>query len=63
MSDTAIHVVDKVAVRDLFPTYQYQSRLYITPTFCVAVEKPMPGMWRRFWYWALLGWTWKAATP
>ena len=26
----------------------------------VASCKPMPGRWRRFWYWALLGWTWEA---
>lgn len=21
----------------------------------------MPNRWRRFWYWALLGWTWRRA--
>jgi hypothetical protein len=27
----------------------------------IMIEQPgdIPGLWRRFWYWALLGWTWE----
>ncbi len=36
-----------------------QSRVYFTPKVAMRVETPLPNRWRRFWYWALLGWTWE----
>lgn len=38
---------------------EYKSALVITPTYRVMSEHTMPNRWRRFWYWALLGWTWE----
>jgi hypothetical protein len=40
-----------------FPVYK--SRLHITPDFSIPHEQPVPNPWRRFWYWALLGWRWE----
>jgi len=33
--------------------------LVITPEFQVQTMCPPPNAWRRFWYWALLGWEWQ----
>ena len=38
---------------------RYQSALVINTGYHVLFEHPKPGPWRRFWYWALLGWTWE----
>ncbi len=39
---------------------QYHSRVNVTPNFTISSERPLPNPWRRFWYWALLGWKWEA---
>ena len=42
-----------------------RSRLRIVPSedgkdvLTIATPAPYPGSWRRFWYWALLGWKWE----
>ncbi len=36
------------------------SQVRITPDFVVQSANPLPNPWRRFWYWALLGWKWEA---
>jgi hypothetical protein len=36
-----------------------QSVLFIMDSFRIESCKPMPNRWRRFWYWALLGWKWE----
>lgn len=37
-----------------------KSRLkFIDGTVIADYAKPMPNVWRRFWYWFLLGWTWE----
>ena len=36
---------------------RYKARLIITPEFEIHSAK-YPNAWRRFWYWALLGWRW-----
>ena len=25
----------------------------------IGTSRPLPNRWRRFWYWALLGWRWE----
>lgn len=35
-----------------------RSVLYITSDFVIRTSQPVPGRWRRFWYWVLLGWRW-----
>lgn len=37
------------------------TRLIISDTNLISVESstPMPNLFRRFWYWALLGWRWE----
>lgn len=37
----------------------YRSKLTISGEFYIMFEEPVPNQWRRFWYWALLGWKWK----
>lgn len=37
----------------------YFSRLHIAPNFVVDCDRPRPSAFRRFWYWALLGWKWE----
>lgn len=37
----------------------YQSVLRINGEFLVHFRRFRPGAWRRFWAWALLGWTWE----
>lgn len=36
-----------------------KSKLKITPTLHVYSSKKYPNWFHRFWYWALLGWTWE----
>ncbi len=33
--------------------------LYVWGGLAVHSYRPMPGWWRRFWTWALLGWEWE----
>lgn len=33
--------------------------LSITADFKIHTSQAPPGYWRRFWYWALLGWRWE----
>ncbi len=35
------------------------SQLVIAPGFCVQFAHRRPGVWVRFWAWALLGWRWE----
>ena len=37
-----------------------QSELRFTSDFTFRSVDQIPNLWRRFWYWALLGWTWEA---
>ena len=43
---------------------QYKSELIITDDDGIVIKftKQIPGPWRRFWYWALLGWRWRDLT-
>jgi hypothetical protein len=41
------------------PPLQIRSVLLIGGMVRIESPHPMPGWWRRFWYWALLGWKWK----
>jgi hypothetical protein len=36
----------------------WRSKLWITPEFACDFTHDAPNRWRRFWYWALLGWRW-----
>ena len=36
-----------------------RARLYVWGGLVISSHRPMPGAFRRFWYWALLGWTWE----
>lgn len=36
-----------------------RSILTITPQFKIEYHETPPNRWRRFWYWALLGWKWE----
>ena len=39
----------------------YKSKICLgTTTIVVMSDKKMPNLFRRFWYWLLLGWTWEA---
>jgi len=38
---------------------QPQSALIIGDAMRIESEQPRPNRWRRFWYWALLGWRWE----
>jgi hypothetical protein len=38
-----------------------KSILEISPEFHVDLLGCKPNRWRRFWYWALLGWIWRDA--
>ncbi len=46
--------------------YDWQSELSISvggepgTGLDLKFEDPMPTAWRRFWYWALLGWKWRS---
>lgn len=37
----------------------YKALLIITADFHIQSARPLPNRWRRFWYWALLGWRWE----
>ena len=37
---------------------QCQSSLIVGEEYALRFTKPKPNRWRRFWYWALLGWRW-----
>lgn len=37
-----------------------RSKLFVTPDLVVGDKRPIPNRWRRFWYWALLGWRWES---
>ncbi len=39
--------------------YRVQTVLHIMPDFHIHSTKPLPNRWRRFWHWALLGWTYE----
>ena len=41
----------------LYPRPQW--RIRIADTFTIDSYEPRPNYWRRFWTWALLGWTWE----
>ena len=34
----------------------------ITRDFHIDTVDELPNAWRRFWYWALLGWRWESIT-
>ena len=38
---------------------EMKSHLFITDSFIVHLPTPKPNLWRRFWYWFLLGWKWR----
>lgn len=37
---------------------KFKSRAYINGVLFFDIVTPAPNAFRRFWYWALLGWTW-----
>jgi hypothetical protein len=53
----AVHEGPSLIVR----TEPVRSVLYITPELTVQSSAPLPNRWRRFFYWALLGWKWRRA--
>ena len=46
---------------DLLRHAPVRSRLRVNGEFLVHFRRYRPGPWRRFWTWALLGWTWEKA--
>lgn len=38
---------------------QEKSKLIIHDTLHISFYRNRPGLFRRFWYWALLGWVWE----
>ena len=36
-----------------------RSVLKLGPNIGIQSTAPMPNWWRRFWLWALIGWTWE----
>ena len=49
----------RIAAQVVVP--DYKSKLIMgEATLVVMSDKKMPNLWRRFWYWWLLGWTWEA---
>jgi hypothetical protein len=52
--------VQKVASGHLTITVpEVRSVLHASPYLTMTGAAPMPNWFRRFWYWALLGWTWR----
>lgn len=57
--------VDQVMVGSLIPgtltVYLDASKsvLIIQDSLKIESRRPIPNWWRRFWYWALLGWRWE----
>jgi hypothetical protein len=41
---------------------KYKSELSIGGLIFISSTDPVPNRWRRFWYWALLGWEWRPVT-
>ena len=57
MVETSDYLVDKNV--HIWPTMpKYKARLVLTPDFQIH-STIWPNWWRRFWYWALLGWHWE----
>jgi hypothetical protein len=36
-----------------------RSVLHASSCLTIQCTRPMPNLWRRFWYWLLLGWVWR----
>ena len=69
--NTAIEGFDSVGDLLLGPVKGTESRSRLTinqqwmgnqERYSIKIESMnvRPNLWRRFWYWALLGWTWEA---
>jgi hypothetical protein len=55
---------EKDSQMKMIETPEYRSELVIIKgQILVRTIHPMPNWWRRFWYWALLGWRWRKPTP
>ena len=57
MSDYGLLIDDSY-----LPHPQYRSRVSFNndTNFLIYFSTPRPNWFRRFWYWALLGWKWEA---
>jgi len=58
-------IFDRPIFRDpsLSPDAPAQSQLRIYGEYLMRFRRFRPNLWRRFWMWALLGWTWEAVEP
>jgi hypothetical protein len=43
----------------LNPTYKSELIILDDDAIVIRYTRPTPNWWRRFWYWALLGWRWR----
>ena len=50
---------DKNYEAEVIKTPELVTRVWIVNDVAVNSSYHRPNLWRRFWYWALLGWRWE----